>query len=91
MTTINLLDIASYLTQVLADGDSTYLYGLGRIGGEGTAGWQYHLGDALGSVRQLTDPSGAVTFAKSYRPYGDLLSSVGDVDGASVMHPTNYH
>jgi hypothetical protein len=64
-TTTYLLDIASYLTQVLADGESTYLYGLGRIGEEGAGGWQYHHGDALGSVRQLTDPSGAATLAKT--------------------------
>jgi hypothetical protein len=62
-------------TQVLADGESTYLYGLGRIGEEGVAGCQYHHGDALGSVRQLTDPGGAISLAKSYEPYGDLLSS----------------
>ncbi len=28
-------------------------------------------------LRQLTDESGAVTLAKSYRPYGDVLSSNG--------------
>jgi YD repeat-containing protein len=77
-TTTYLLDIASGLTQVLADGSgNTYIYGLGRIGEEGAAGWQYHHGDALGSVRQLTDLNGAVTLAKNYRPYGDLLSSAG--------------
>jgi hypothetical protein len=38
MTTTSLLDIASGLTQVLADGDSAYLYGLGRIGEEGVDG-----------------------------------------------------
>jgi RHS repeat-associated protein len=41
-------------------------------------------------VRQLTDPaesagqgpSGAITLAKNYRPYGDLLSSAGSADTA---------
>ena len=49
------LDIAASLTQVLSDGENDYLYGLGRIAEQGTGGWQYPLGDALGSVRQLTD------------------------------------
>jgi hypothetical protein len=66
MTTTNLLDIASYLTQVLEDSNgNAYLYGLRRIGEEGEADWQYHHGDALGSVRQLTDATGAVTLAKT--------------------------
>ena len=34
----------------------------------------YFLGDALGSVRQLTDAAGAVTLAKTYDPYGRLRS-----------------
>jgi hypothetical protein len=41
-------------------GASVYLYGLGRIGEERAAGWVHHLGDALGSVRQLADGDGAV-------------------------------
>ena len=34
---------------------STYLYGVSRIGELQSSGFIYHLGDALGSVRQLTD------------------------------------
>jgi RHS repeat-associated protein len=71
------LDLAAGLTQVLADGANTYLYGLTRIGEEQTGGWQYHLGDALGSVRQLTNPAAAVTLARSYEPFGDTLTSAG--------------
>jgi RHS repeat-associated protein len=64
---------------VLADGDgNAYLYGLGRLGEEGAAGWQYHHGDALGSVRQLTDGNGSITLSKSYRPYGEILNSAGN-------------
>jgi len=37
----------------------------------------YHNHDALGSLRQLTDSDGTVTLTKSYRPYGDELSSSG--------------
>ncbi|MDW8241560.1 MAG: RHS repeat-associated core domain-containing protein, partial [Acidobacteriota bacterium] len=46
-------------------------------------GWQYHLGDALGSVRQLADAGGAVTLVRSYEPYGTVLSSAG---GAATMY-----
>jgi RHS repeat-associated protein len=77
-TTSYALDLARMLTQVLADDDgNTYLYGVGRIGEEGHDGWQYHHGDALGSVRQVTDISGEVTLAKTYKPYGDVLNSAG--------------
>ena len=36
----------------------------------------------IGSVRQLTDHTGAVTLAQSYAPYGDVLSHAGS--GVSV-------
>jgi RHS repeat-associated protein len=71
------LDLQAGLTQVLAAGTNAYLYGNGRIGEEQPAGWAYHLGDALGSVRQLANASGGVTLARAYEPFGDLLSSVG--------------
>jgi RHS repeat-associated protein len=70
------------LTQVLADGASVYLYGLGRIGEEGAAGWLTHLGDALGSVRQLAAGDGEVVGDRSYKPYGEVLESGGS--GGSV-------
>jgi len=38
---------------------------------------EYFLGDALGSVRQLTDASGEITLAKSYAPYGETANSAG--------------
>lgn len=71
------LDINRGLTQVLADGSNTYLYGDSRIGEEQSGGWQYHLGDALGSVRQLTDGTAAVTAARAYEPFGSTLTSTG--------------
>jgi hypothetical protein len=60
------------------DGGNTYLYGLGRIGELQPGGFLYHLGDALGSVRQLMDASGEVKLARSYEPYGSVLSSSGN-------------
>ncbi len=56
-TTTYSLDLNAGLTQVLADGANTYLYGNDRIAQE-NIGTDYYLGDALGSVRQMTDGSG---------------------------------
>lgn len=71
------MDINAGLTQVLSDGTNTYTYGLARISQVGTEDTEYFLGDALGSVRQLTDATGAVTLAKDYGPFGDVVSSLG--------------
>jgi YD repeat-containing protein len=83
VTTNYVLDLNAGLTQVLADGTNTYLYGNGRIGELQPAGFAYHLGDALGSVRQLTNAGGGVTLARSFEPYGSTLSSAGM--GSSVF------
>ena len=64
------LDLNAGLTQVLDDGTNIYTYGIGRVAQADTS-TEYFLGDALGSVRQLTDASGAITLAKSYAPYGE--------------------
>jgi hypothetical protein len=63
------LDLNSGLTQLLADGTNTYLYGADRIAQVNTTTLitDYFLTDALGSVRQLTDTGGAVTHAFSSR------------------------
>ena len=47
-----------------------YLRGLGLIGEQQGTAWQYHLPDALGSVRQLTDPQGHVVLAQHFDPFG---------------------
>jgi RHS repeat-associated protein len=62
----------------LTDGTNTYTYGLGRISQEQSGNDpEYFLGDALGSVRQMTSPSGQVTYAKSYDPYGVVTQASG--------------
>jgi RHS repeat-associated protein len=76
------LDLAAHLTEVISDGDSTFLNGLGRIGEKQTDQWAYHLPDAIGSVRQLADSEAQVTFAQSYTPFGEVLSTYGE-DGSS--------
>ena len=40
-------------------------------------GYDYFLGDKLGSVRQLTGESGGITLAQYFEPYGDVLASAG--------------
>ncbi len=77
VTTDYALDLNAGLTQVLDDGTNTYLYGNGRIGELQPGGFAYHFGDALGSVRQLTDVAGEVTLAKSYEPFGVVLITDG--------------
>jgi RHS repeat-associated protein len=71
------LDLNAGLTQVLDDGTTTYTYGVGRISQEQGTTPEYFLGDALGSVRQLTNSAGAVTYAASYSPYGEVAQSSG--------------
>ncbi|HKY84473.1 MAG TPA: RHS repeat-associated core domain-containing protein [Anaerolineales bacterium] len=76
------LDLNTGLTQVLADGTNAFLYGTSRIGEEQPGGWQYHVGDALGSVRQLADSFAQVQGARTYEPFGSQLSSVGAASSA---------
>jgi YD repeat-containing protein len=82
VTTTYTLDLASGLTQVLSDGPNTYLYGNGRIAQQNGLDTEYFLGDALGSVRQLTDADGIVMLANFYDPYGNLTASLGTEQSA---------
>jgi len=75
-TTTFTMDLNTGLTQALSDGTYTYTYGLGRIAQYDTTA-EYFLGDALGSVRQLTDAQGQITLAKAYNPYGEVTQSAG--------------
>ena len=84
-TTNYALDLNAGLTQVLADGTNTYLYGNGRIGELQPGGFMYHLGDALGSVRQLVDEGGVVKMARSFEPYGTPLIFGSAGTGSSVF------
>ncbi|MEJ2266879.1 MAG: RHS repeat-associated core domain-containing protein [Anaerolineales bacterium] len=77
MTTNYTLDLNNWLTQVLADGTNTYLYGTARIAQYDAGGAEYFLADALGSVRQLADSAGGVKLSKVYEPFGGGLNSSG--------------
>ncbi|MGB8212992.1 MAG: RHS repeat-associated core domain-containing protein [Anaerolineales bacterium] len=77
--------MASDLSQVLDDGTNTYLYGnpstgagqAGPITQTNGADTEYFLGDALGSVRQMTDLNGAITLDQNYDPFGNPDGSLG--------------
>ena len=71
------VDLATGLTQTLDDGTNAYVYGNNRVAQVNNSGTQYFLGDALGSVRQMTDGSGAVTLARMYDPYGVVSATSG--------------
>lgn len=81
------LDLNTGYTQVLADGTSTYLYGLDRLGYSSAETMFEFLPDALGSVRQVFSVAGAnegLSLTKSYdppknggRPYGSLIYTNG--------------
>ncbi|MHC1781850.1 MAG: RHS repeat domain-containing protein [Anaerolineaceae bacterium] len=75
-----ILDLNAGLTQVLNDGTSAYVYGLDLVSQQTGINEEYPLRDALGSVRQMTDQSSAITGYKSFEPYGSLLTSSGDTD-----------
>jgi len=69
------------LAQVLlevTDGQTTvYLLGLGRLAQVEDGEWEWFLGDALGSVRQVVDGDGVVVLARDYAPFGLVRSASG--------------
>ncbi|MBN9494752.1 hypothetical protein J0H33_15625, partial [bacterium] len=72
-------DINRSLPEVLRDGTSQYIYGLGgtplaQVSATGTA---YYLADGLGSTMATTDASGNVVNTYTYHPYGATSSSTG--------------
>lgn len=77
-TTTYQLDLAAPLTQVLADGADTYLYGLQRISQYNGTSTEYFLPDALGSVRQMVDPTGELITTKDYEPFSMVLDNAGN-------------
>ena len=76
------MDLNAGLPQALSDGTHAYIYGNGRIAQVSGTGTEYFLGDALGSVRQLTNASGAITYAKAYDPYGVVTTTSGSSQSA---------
>ncbi|MEJ5312452.1 MAG: hypothetical protein WHX52_22025, partial [Anaerolineae bacterium] len=66
-------DWATPVPELLSDGESLYLIGYDTLGWQRGADWTFVLPDALGSVRQETDATGAVTAVREWSPYGEEL------------------
>jgi len=76
-------DVALMLVQVLMETDNTgvvqaiYTYGNGLISMNRAGVNSYYNYDGLGSARQLTNSSGAVTDSYTYDSFGNLIASSG--------------
>ena len=79
-TTTYTWDVNRSLPQVLDDGTSQYVYGLGGtpIAQVSATGTVYYLADGLGSTMATTDASGSVVNTYTYDPYGATTSSTGN-------------
>jgi len=81
ITTTYVIDPASSLTNVLSEttsGQTTnYLYGLDLVGQKAGANTRYFEYDGLGSVRQLTDGTGAIQLTQTFDPYGNGYAKSG--------------
>jgi hypothetical protein len=71
------MDLNVGLTQALSDGTNTYIYSIDRIAQTQGGTTEYFLGDALGSVRQMTDANAEITYARAYDPYGVVIGTNG--------------
>jgi RHS repeat-associated protein len=72
-------DVAEGLQLVIQDGSTNYVTGPGGLPLEQISGSTvsyYHL-DQLGSVRGVTDSSGALVRSYTYDPYGNVIASTG--------------
>jgi RHS repeat-associated protein len=77
-TTAFVWDWATPVPELLHDGDNVYLVGLDTLGWWDGETWTFALPDALGSVRQTTDITGAVTDSREWSPFGV------EIDGAQA-------
>ena len=82
VTTEYLVDKNRELAQVLAETSGTavvsYTYGLDLLSQtRPTGGTSFYLYDGFGSVRQLTDASGAVTDTYTYDAFGNVIEQSG--------------
>jgi RHS repeat-associated protein/uncharacterized repeat protein (TIGR01451 family) len=73
-----LWDLAMPNEQLVSDGSSTYLHAGGSVLAErSAASIAYPLADALGSVRAITDASGAVVGTATYDAFGAATAQTG--------------
>jgi RHS repeat-associated protein len=76
---LDLLSLSSPLAATAAAQTTFYLYGLGAIG-EDSAVFNYHLKDADRTARQLVDPAGQLTLARTFTPWGEPLEQIGTAE-----------
>jgi RHS repeat-associated protein len=81
-------DAVPSIAQVLATTEAgtanstRYLHGVDLVAEYRESAWQYPLGDSLGSVRQVVDAAGDVTYAAGYTPFGEVLWHAGEATTA---------
>jgi len=79
--TTYVLDVATPLTMVLSETSNgstlTYWHGLDVLAQSDGTNTKYFEYDGLGSVRQLTNPSGVVGLSQTFDPYGNPYTSSG--------------
>jgi RHS repeat-associated protein len=73
-TTRYVWDQAADLPQLLSDGTTLYVPGVGQWNG---TSWVYELTDGLGSVRQLSDAQGNIVQRYEHSPFGEVLAAQG--------------
>jgi len=77
-TNAYLWDVVEPYEQVVSNGSTTYLRGNGMLLAERSAGSiAYPLADAIGSVRTITDATGAVIGAASFDAFGAATTRTG--------------
>jgi hypothetical protein len=54
-----------------------YVYGAARLSQVEDGAYEWFLGDAPGSVRQVVDDGGEVVLARDYAPFGAVRSESG--------------
>jgi RHS repeat-associated protein len=72
-------DQAAGLPQMLSDGSTLYVPGVGQWNG---TSWAYELTDGLGSVRQLVNAQGNVVQSYTYSPFGEVIAAAGSRSSA---------
>jgi len=81
VATTYVIDPASSLTNVLSETTSgvttNYIYGLDLVGQKSGSTARYFEYDGLGSVRQLTDSTGAIQLTQTFDPYGNGYAKSG--------------
>jgi len=69
--------LAQVLMETSGGAETIYLYGHARLAQVEGDTFEWFLGDALGSVRQVVDDGGEVVLARDYSPFGVVRSESG--------------